>query len=120
MTPNELQYNLHRFTGTDGYYKHLCNTLLTDGARYLADEAGAYWLMDMISSYVHTITGRFAIVILTKTENDKALFTLQDDVPANTVYAMQGIEFTDFPLDEIKLYVVREGKNWIVMLPGEY
>jgi hypothetical protein len=120
MTPHELQYNLHSFTGTEGYYKHMGNTLLTDGTKYLAEEAGAWWLMDMIASYVHTIKDRFAIAILTKTENDKALFTLQDDVPANTFYATQAIEYTDFPLDEIKLYVVSDGKSWVVMLPGEY
>ncbi len=33
---------------------------------------------------------------------------------------MQGINYTDFPLDEIKLYVCYDGEFWCVMLPSEY
>ena len=46
------------FTGTQQYYQLNRHVVLTDGTRYLADEAGAYWLMDAIASYLPQFTGR--------------------------------------------------------------
>jgi len=34
--------------------------------------------------------------------------------------AVQRIEYTDFPLDEIKLYAVDDGQYLVIMLPFEY
>ena len=43
--------DLQQFTGTDHYYRHSINrhVLFTDGVKYLADKAGAYWLLDEIA-----------------------------------------------------------------------
>lgn len=40
----------------------------------------------------------------------------------NTIdlYATQSMQYTYFPLDEIKLYVVRQESDWVIMLPSEY
>lgn len=43
--------DLDHFTGTECYYRYLCGLRLTDGVKYLADEGGAYWLLDIIASY---------------------------------------------------------------------
>ena len=43
MTPQELQHQLSAFIGTSRYYRHICGLILTDGAKFFADEAGAYW-----------------------------------------------------------------------------
>lgn len=51
---------------------------------------------------------------------NKAFFTLANDSPATKIYANQSISYTDFPLDEIKLYVIREGDEWVILLPSEY
>jgi hypothetical protein len=45
---------LEQFTGTTQYYQagmSFMNTNMTDGAHYVAEQAGAYWLMDAIASY---------------------------------------------------------------------
>lgn len=44
-------HELAQFTGTSNWYRHgLVRTVLfTDGARYVADRAGAYWLLDEIA-----------------------------------------------------------------------
>jgi hypothetical protein len=42
---------LAQFTGTEHYYRLNRRCLITDGAKYLADEAGAYWLLDAGASY---------------------------------------------------------------------
>ncbi len=49
-----LDLDLSGFTGTDHYYRWSSlfrNCLLTDGTHYLAETAGAYWLMDAIASH---------------------------------------------------------------------
>ena len=43
--------DLTQFTGTEQGYRHGINrsVLFTDGAKYVADSAGAYWLLDEIA-----------------------------------------------------------------------
>jgi len=42
---------LAQFTGSEDWYRHAINraVLFTDGAKYVADQAGAYWLLDEIA-----------------------------------------------------------------------
>ena len=42
---------LSLFTGTEHYYRINRKCLLTDGTKYLAEGAGAFWLMDAAASY---------------------------------------------------------------------
>lgn len=126
-TPQEIKAELPNFYGTEHWYRYsplFPNMLLTDGAKYVAEACEAYWLMDIIGSYLPRIPKNdgFAVALLTKDGVNKpgALFVLGDDMPPDTTYATQAIEYTDFPLDEIKLYVIYDGENWTVLLPGEY
>jgi hypothetical protein len=43
--------NLRQFTGSENWYQHGINrnVLFTDGAKYIADEGGANWLLDAIA-----------------------------------------------------------------------
>jgi hypothetical protein len=43
--------DLAQFTGSEHWYRHGLNRqiLFTDGARYVADGGGAYWLLDEIA-----------------------------------------------------------------------
>jgi hypothetical protein len=43
--------NLRHFTGSENWYRHSLNptVLYTDGAKHVADTAGAYWLLDEIA-----------------------------------------------------------------------
>jgi hypothetical protein len=40
--------DLAQFTGSEHWYRHgmVRSVLFTDGAKYVADIAGAYWLLD--------------------------------------------------------------------------
>lgn len=115
--------DLTQFTGTEAYHRWSMlfpRIVLTDGTKYLAEEAGAYWLMDVIASHIPSIKGDyFAIATLEKAKKNWK-FALADDVPATKVYAKQTIEFSDFPLDEIKLYVIKQDDLWVILLPSEY
>jgi hypothetical protein len=51
MTEHKLTAgDLMQFTGSEHWYRHgLARALLfTDGAKYVADRGGAYWLLDEI------------------------------------------------------------------------
>jgi len=50
-TSNLSELNLRQFTGSENWYRHGINrdVLFTDGAKFVADEAGAYWLLDTIA-----------------------------------------------------------------------
>jgi hypothetical protein len=50
-TTSLTEADLRQFTGSEYWYRHALvrHILFTDGAKYLADEAGAYWLLDEIA-----------------------------------------------------------------------
>jgi hypothetical protein len=109
---------LTQFTGTDNYYSHslLRNLTYTDGVKYLAERAQAYWLIDLVASWQLEKKVRaeaFQVWTLTVT-NSKAI-AVCDDGNGNVV-ASQEIEFTDFPLDSVKLYLT----GGVILLPSEY
>jgi hypothetical protein len=51
-------------------------------------------------------------------KDSRAVLTYEDG-NGNT-YAKQEIEYTDFPLEEIKVYACWDGTHWMLMLPSEY
>ena len=112
----EIEENLKNFCGTTTYYKYLCNTSLTDGTKYLAEACGAFWLMDIIASYQQKFSHcLFQIWELKITSRPKAVVTMKEDTDS-PILAKQEIEYTDFPLDEIKMYC----ENRVIFLPSEY
>jgi len=110
---------LSQYTGTEHYYRLNRRCLITDGAKYLADEARAYWLLDAAASYLLEIgtTDWFVLVRLVVTQGQAELY-LEDG--NGGVRVSQQISFTDFPLQEQVLYACWDGKNWVLMLPSEY
>jgi hypothetical protein len=50
-TMETLATDLCQFTGTETWYRHSMyrNVLYTAGVQYLAEKAGAYWLIDIIA-----------------------------------------------------------------------
>ncbi len=111
---------LHQFTGSETWYRHSLNrkVLYTEGAQYLAEHGGAYWLLDTIAiTKAHdksVAAEEFQLWTLRVNPDSTALLTC-DDGNRNVVYS-ESIPFTDFPLAEVKLYFC----NDVIMLPGEY
>jgi hypothetical protein len=127
-TADELEQALRYFTGTEEYHRHWMRGItFTDGVKFLAEQAGAYWLIDLIASWQIKPKVRneeFQVWVLTVDRNHfkskpMAYARCYTDTPApnnaNQV-CVQGIPYTDFPLDAIKLYLVKG----VLMLPGEY
>lgn len=128
MTTADLQSNLAHFSGGGKHYRHWTKRIVyTEGVQYLAEQAGAYWLIDLIASHQHKAKLRleeFQVWILTVNRTPPqgkpmAYARCFPDTPepgnANQL-CVQGISYTDFPLDEIKLWLV----NGVLMLPSEY
>ena len=53
ISPETLESDLAQFTGSENYYRHSLNRkfMHTDGVNYLAEKAGAFWLVDLIASH---------------------------------------------------------------------
>ena len=108
--------DLSQFTGTEHWYKHMCRTTYTDGIKYLADEANAYWLLDIVASYQPKHKDKpFQIWKLTVNKDKTAVVTMKED-SNKPVLVEQKIEYTDFPLDEIEFYCI----DGVMLLKSEY
>ncbi len=119
-SPAELSANLAQFSGTESYHRTHPGLLATDGAYYLAEHAGAFWLLDLVWSVLHKLEDDFAVLELTRTEGTEAVAHLHDGREPQTTFHRQHIPYTDFPLGFIKLYVQDAGAEWVVMLTSEY
>jgi len=118
MSPAELLANLKQFSGTTQWYKHplFQKFVYTDGVRFLAVNAGAYWLLEFIFSnqllpeikaegfqvWKITVVGTKATIVMEE-GNDKMIKSFN-------------ISYTDFPLDSFTLWFV----DGALLLPSEY
>ena len=92
--------------------------LFTDGAKYLADAAGAYWLLDEIALAqqfnARVVAEAFQLWKLTVKPDHTATLACEDG-NGKEVFA-KAIAYTDFPLAEIRLYYT----DCVILLPSEY
>lgn len=116
LTENDLL----QFTGSETWYRHgLVRTVLyTDGIRFLAEKAGAYWLVDEVAfaqKAEPTVAAEaFQLWTLTVADDLSARLTCEDG-NGRTVWEKQ-IPFTDFPLGSVKVYFT----GGTLLLPSEY
>ena len=122
MNSNNLEQELRQFTGTEAYTRWSAlfrNFVLTDGALYLAENAGAFWLMDAVASHLGSYRDEdYVVAKFSKKGNEWWKLRLEDG--NDNVLAQQAIEYSDFPLDEITLYVEFDGTNHVILLPSEH
>ena len=111
--------NLTHFIGTGKYYRISRRHLLTDGTKYLAEQAACFWLMDAIASHLLEIgTAEWFVVVKTSVKRTKAVMVYENG--NGYELARQEIPYTDLPLDRISLYAVWDTEHWVIMLPSEY
>ena len=112
--------DLDQFTGSETWYRHGINrkVLYTEGAQFVAERGGAYWLLDeiaLIQPYNEAVAAEeFQVWKLKVNANRTAVLTC-DDGNGNIVFS-KDIEFTDFPLPEITLWFA----NNTIYLPSEH
>ena len=109
---------MSQFHGSDHWYRHWVGGItFTDGAKYVADTAGAYWLLDEIA-----LAQRFAKQVAaeefqawTLTVKPDGTATLSCEDGNDNVVFIKAIEFTDFPSDGVTLWF----ENNVIYLPSE-
>jgi hypothetical protein len=120
MTNTLTKSDLLQFTGSETWYRHglVRDILYTDGAQYVAEKGGGYWLLDEIA-----LANRYEKFVATeafqlwklKVKEDRSATLICEDGNCQAVYT-KAIEFTDFPLDEIAFYFTSK----TILLPSEY
>lgn len=107
----------------DTFYRHWAGRLqYSQAVKYLAEVAECYWLIDVIASHQPAVRKKIAIAqdrdfqVWTLTLRPSGGATVICDNGNGLRYKRQEIEYTDFPLSTVKLYVV-DGR---LILPGEY
>ena len=115
--------DLAQFTGTEQWFRHGLNRkcLYTEGVRFVAESAGAYWLIDVIASaqFIGRVREETFQVWHLVVNGAGGIVTCDDggkDGARPFVVYSQDLDFTDFPLPEIKFYCC----DGVVMLPTEY
>ncbi|MGH1351235.1 MAG: DUF6876 family protein [Methyloligellaceae bacterium] len=113
------QSDLDQFIGTTIWYKHglVKNVTYTEGVLYVAKTAGAYWLIDEIAFAQlepEVSVESFQLWIL-KVDHQQAARLICEDGNGELIREKL-IEFTDFPLPELRLYFTDD----VIMLPSEY
>lgn len=129
---HELKTHLPHFTGDCERFRHALNrhVIYTPGVQYLAETAGAWWLIDAIASHLGSPEFQAAVQKdprvqdlhfwrLDVSDDDSAVLTARadSDLPA---FITQPIPFTDFPLPKIDLWVGYDGHYFTVYLPSEH
>ena len=115
MNARKLKKELTHFTGTEKYYQSMA-VKFTDCVYFLAENAGAFWLIDLIGSYQHELRDiPFQLWELRVNDDKTAAIECREDTGMTTL-VRQEIPYTDFPLEEIQLYCI----DGILLLPSEY
>ena len=130
------QTELDAFVGTENIYQHPFEIYYTDGVKYLATQGEAFWLLDAIANASACASAcaplriashqtqqilsqpelqKFQIWELTVAEDKSAVLICRADTNTEPV-VRQEIEYTDFPLKSIKLYLEQK----VLLLPSEY
>lgn len=122
-----IRNKLMKCCGGDEYYKTLDRRLFfTDGVKQMAESCSAYWLIDLIVS--HQPAARKNAMLeecqfwrLDVHERGAEAYCCTDSpIELGNAAIRQDIEYTDFPLDSIDLWVRRNSdEDWVLMLPSE-
>jgi len=115
--------DLGQFIGSEQLFRHGLSRkhLYTEGAQFVAERAGAYWLLDKIALHGSPAIDRedFQVWKLEVTPERKATLITSDG--NDGILKTEELPFTDFPLSAITLWAVRnEFDGFTIMLPGEY
>lgn len=111
--------DLGHFTGTENWYSHglVRNIAYTDGVQYLAEHGKCYWLIDEVAlnqGNPKVAAEEFQVWDLAVKDDHSAVLTC-DDGNGTKVFTKR-IDYTDFPLKEIRLYFC----DRVILLPSEY
>ena len=110
---------LAQFTGSEHWYRHglVRDILFTDGAKYVADQGGAYWLLDEIAlaQRFEKAGCRRGIPGLEAHRQARPQRHLRLRGGNGRTVFEKAIQYTDFPADGVELWF----ENNTIYLPSE-
>ena len=120
----EIKEGLQHFHGSEMFYQiPLIRTRFTNGLKYLANVAECFWLITDVSVIAKSLLNRSHFITidfkrLSEEEQDYTGYEAEiiySDGNGN-IFEIHRYNFTDFPLDELRLYFVDN----TLMLTSEY
>ena len=119
-----LKEQLSQFCGSQQIFTlPLCRTRYTEGIQFLAQSANAFWLLTDASVMGKSLRDKSRFITIdfkryspseVETHGYDAVITYTDG--NGTVLTFQQYHFTDFPLEQIRLFFVGN----TLLLPSEY
>ena len=112
-----LLADLRQFTGTENWYRHyfIRDVTFTDGVKYFADTAGAWWFVDdSIIEYSPLMREHGFLTLTLDVSNSQAKITVDDG--NDNVLATREIPYTDCPSGQYRFYFTDN----VFLLPSEY
>lgn len=111
--------DLAQFTGSQVWYRHwlMKQFLYTEGVHFVAESAGAFWLVDEIviaQTELAVVSEEFQIWTLAVGNTGNAELSCGDG--NGKVVFTKRIPWTDFPLERIDFYLC----DSVLMLSSEY
>jgi len=111
---------MSQFTGSEHWYRFGLDSRITctDGAKYVADTARAYWLLDEIAlaqRFEKAVAAEEFQVWKLAVKDDDIATLICEDGNYNVVFT-KAIAFTDFPKEGVTLWF----ENNVIYLPSEH
>lgn len=125
-------HDLRQFTGDLERFRHPLarRVIYTPGIQYLAEQAGAYWLIDEIAlAIAGDELGRAGKTDPRVLEIHFWRLEVQADQSAELTaradtgvppFITRHIPWTDFPLTHVDIWAGYDGRNWTLYLPSEH
>ena len=122
MAQTLCKADLAGFTGSQTFFRHGLNRrfLFTEGVKFFADRAGAYWLLDVLATELPALCRSEGFLAIRMPVSEHKT-TLTADDGNGTVLWTKAIPWTDSPEGEWKFYLCpAEDNHLMLMLPSEY
>jgi hypothetical protein len=120
LTKGEMRMlvdDLSNFTGTENWYRHnlMHDTVYTDGVKYFAEKAGAYWFLDIVDTELFPLQKKEGFLSITMTVANEQASIVATDGNLTTLWNKE-ISFTDCPDGEYRFYFTDN----VLLLTSEY
>lgn len=127
QTQADVALNLNQFTGSASFTKYgmFTKDVASEGVMYLAEEMGAYWLLDSLTAcFMELEDKQDFIVIKLKPIHSHGMQISLEDGNDNLLYS-HTVEFTDFNFSKVpadfSIWAARnEIGSYTLYLPSEH